>query len=209
MVRSVLRFFLSLGAWGLLGMGILDSSILFLPFGNDLLVVALTARKPEHWWLYALGASAGSLMGCAITDFLSRKLGEKGLQKIVSGRRLERIQSRLKKHAFWVLSATALMPPPFPFTVFLIAASALQISRTRVLAAVGIGRLVRFVVLGLLAAKFGTYILQISKREEFQYIILALAAISIMGSAFSIMNWVRSSRSGRQNSAGRQASAEA
>jgi membrane protein YqaA with SNARE-associated domain len=208
MLRSIIHFFLSMGMWGLLGMGVLDSSILFLPFGNDLLIVALTAKQPARWWLYAIAAAAGSLLGCAITDFLSRKLGEVGLEKMVNSRRLESVQRRLKKHTLWVLGLAALMPPPFPFTIFLIGASALQISRWRVLTAVAAGRLVRFAVLGLLAARFGTWILRVSKRDEFEYFMLSLAVISIVGSIFSVLRWVRSSRSGHRGAA-QQASAEA
>lgn len=202
MVRSVIAFFLSLGVWGLLGMGMLDSSILFLPFGNDLLVIALTARQPSRWWLFALAATAGSLIGCTITDFLSRKIGEAGLEKMVNPKKLEAVQSRLKKHAFWVLGMAALLPPPFPFTVFLIAASAVQISRWRVLTAVGAGRFVRFVALSLLAVEFGTYLIRLSKRDELQYFMIGLAAISIIGSGFSVMKWVRSSRRERGPSRG-------
>ena len=194
MVRSVIRFFLAMGVWGLLGMGALDSSILFLPFGNDLLVVALTARQPDRWWLYTIGAAAGSLIGCSITDFLSRKLSEVGLERIVDPRRLETVQKRLKNHAFWVLGMAALMPPPFPFTIFLIAASVLQISRWRVLTAVAAARLMRFLILSLLAVKFGTYILRLSERDEFQYFIVGLAVISVAGSILSVMKWVRSAR---------------
>jgi membrane protein YqaA with SNARE-associated domain len=193
-MRTVLRFFLGLGVFGLLGMGILDSSILFLPFGNDLLVVALTARQPDRFWLYALGATAGSLMGCTITDWLSRKLGAKGLESIVDPKRVEQLQDKLKKHSFWVLGGAALMPPPFPFTVFLIAASAIQISRWRVLTSTGAGRLLRFLIIALLARQFGTYLIALSKRDEFRYFIIALAVISIVGSALSVLKWIRSSR---------------
>jgi membrane protein YqaA with SNARE-associated domain len=194
LIRSAIHFFLQLGVFGLLGMGILDSSILFLPFGNDLLVVALTARQPDRFWLYALAATAGSLMGCTITDFLSRKIGQAGLEKIVEPQRVEAVQQRLKNHTFWALGAAALMPPPFPFTVFLIAASALQISRWRVLTAVGLGRFVRFLTLSLLAVKFGSWIINLSKRDELQYFVIALAVISIGGSALSIAKWIRSAR---------------
>jgi membrane protein YqaA with SNARE-associated domain len=189
-------------------MGILDSSILFLPFGNDLLVVALTAREPGRFWLYALAATAGSLMGCAITDLLSRKIGQAGLEKLVDPRRVKTVQERLKKHTFWALGAAALMPPPFPFTVFLIAASALQISRWRVLTAVGTGRFVRFLTLSLLSVKFGSWIINVSKRDEVQYFVIALAVISIVGSALSVAKWVRSSRK-RDGAAPRHTAAEA
>jgi membrane protein YqaA with SNARE-associated domain len=197
LIRSAIRFFLQLGAFGLIAMGVLDSSFLFLPFGNDLLVVALTARNPDKFWLYAMAAAAGSLLGCTLTDFVSRKIGEAGLEKLVGRGKLEQVQQRLKKHTFWALGAAALLPPPFPFTVFLIAASAIQIARWRVLTAVGIGRLVRFVTLGLLAARFGRGILRLSQRDEVQYFVVALAVVSIVGSAVSITKWVRSSRGGR------------
>jgi membrane protein YqaA with SNARE-associated domain len=196
LIRSVIRFFLQLGAFGLIGMGVLDSSFLFLPFGNDLLVVALTARNPDKFWLYAIAAAAGSLLGCTLTDLVSRKIGEAGLDRIVNRKRVEAVQKRLEKHTFWVLGTAALMPPPFPFTVFLIAASAVQIPRWRVLTAVGLGRLVRFLTLSLLAVEFGRGILRLSQRDEVQYFVVALAVISIVGSALSIMKWVRSARGG-------------
>ena len=183
--------------FGLIAMGVLDSSFLFLPFGNDLLVVALTARNPHRFWLYASAATVGSLLGCSLTDIVSRKIGEAGLQKLVGPGKLDHVQQRLKKHAFWVLGAAALMPPPFPFTVFLIAASAIQISRWRVLTAAGVGRLLRFIALSLLAAKFGRGILRLSERDEIQYFVGGLAVISIIGSALSIAKWIRSSRSDR------------
>ena len=194
MVRSVFRFFGSLGAIGLVGLGILDSSFLFLPFGNDLLLVALTARKPDQFWFFALMAALGSVIGCLLTDIVSRRLGEAGIEKMANPKRLERVRGKLKAHAMWVLGGAALMPPPFPFTVFLMAAAALQISRWRVMTAVGVGRLLRFFLLALLARRFGTYLLQLAERDEVQYAVVALAVISIVGSALSIAKWVQSSR---------------
>lgn len=197
MIRSVLRFFIRLGVFGLVLMGVLDSSILFLPFGNDLLVVFLTARRPQLFWLYALVATAGSLLGCTITDWLSRKLGEVGIQKMVSSNRLKSVQERLKKHTFWALSLAALMPPPFPFTVFLIGASALQISRRAVLGSVAVGRAVRFSILSVLATIYGRQIIRMTRTDAVQYFVIGLAVVSIAGSAFSIAKWLRSARQGR------------
>lgn len=194
MVRSVFRFFGSLGAFGLVGLGILDSSFLFLPFGNDLLLVALTARKPEQFWLYALAAALGSVIGCLLTDAVSRRLGEAGIERMTNPKRLETVRRRLKAHAMWVLAGAALMPPPFPFTVFLIAAAALQISRWRVMTAVAVGRLLRFFLLALLAKRFGTYLLHLAERDEVEYGVIALAVVSIVGSMLSIAKWVGSSR---------------
>jgi membrane protein YqaA with SNARE-associated domain len=200
-IQQALHFFGRMGGFGLVGFGILDSSFLFLPLGNDLLLIVLTARRPELFWYYALMAALGSLIGCTLTDAISRKLGESGLEHVANPQRVKRLQQKIEKHAWWVLGAAALLPPPFPFTVFLIAASGLQMSRWKVLAAVGTGRLVRFFVLALLAVKYGRSILRLVRRPEVEYLVIALAVISIAGSALSILKWVRSARYRRPQAA--------
>jgi membrane protein YqaA with SNARE-associated domain len=200
LVRQVFRYFLQMGGFGLAGFGILDSSFLFLPLGNDLLLVILTARKPALFWYYALMASLGSVIGCTLTDAVSRKLGEAGIEKMANPDKLKAVQKRIEKHAWWGLFMAALLPPPFPFTMFLIAASGLQMSRWKTLAPVGVGRFVRFVALALLAVKYGRHILRISRRPEVEYVMIALAVISVIGSVLSILKWVRSTR-GKQTRA--------
>ena len=59
---SLLGYFLTPA--GLVVMGALDSSLVFfLPLGIDFVVIILTARKPELFWLYALLATLGPLIG--------------------------------------------------------------------------------------------------------------------------------------------------
>jgi membrane protein YqaA with SNARE-associated domain len=168
-----------------------------MPLGNDLLIVVLTARKPGLFWYYAMMATAGSLIGVILTDFVSRKLGEAGVERMVNPRRLEALRRRLKKHAWWVLGMSALLPPPFPFTAFVIAAAAIQISRWRVLTAVGAGRALRFLILSLLAAKYGRQVLRVAQRPEVEYFVIGLAVLSIVGSVLSALKWVRSARASR------------
>ena len=196
-IRQVFRFFAQLGGFGLLGLGILDSSFLFMPLGNDLLIVALTARKPDLFWYYAIMATLGSMIGVTLTDLVSRKLGEVGLERIVARQKLERVKARLKSHTWWGLGMAALLPPPFPFTAFVIAASAVQVSRWRVLSAVAAGRAVRFITLSLLAVQYGRQVLRMAERPEVQYFVLGLAVISIAGSVLSVMKWVQSARAPR------------
>ncbi|MGH9631008.1 MAG: VTT domain-containing protein, partial [Bryobacteraceae bacterium] len=88
----------------------------------------------------------------------------------------------------------SLMPPPFPFTPFVAAAAAFQYSRFKLLAIVGATRFVRFGAVGLLAVYFGESILAISESPPVWYSILALVAISIAGSAMSIVQWIKRSR---------------
>lgn len=184
-----------LGGLGLLIMGVLDSSFLFMPLGNDLLVIALTARHESRMPYYAVMATLGSVAGVLLVDVLSRKGGEKGLNGRVSPERLEYVKRKMERRAGWALALAALMPPPFPFTPFVVAASALQYPRKRLLGIIALARLVRFSGAGLLAIIFGRRIIRMADTPAVQYVIVALVIVSIAGSAASVYSWVRRSRS--------------
>jgi hypothetical protein len=74
------------------------------------------------------------------------------------------------------------------------AASALQYSRKRLLAIVGVTRMIRFTVLGLLAMRFGERILKWSDNRIVQQLLVALIVICTVGSAVSVYGWIRRSR---------------
>ncbi|MDQ2899556.1 MAG: hypothetical protein M3Y07_07120 [Acidobacteriota bacterium] len=187
-------FFASLGGFGLLLLGILDSSFLFMPLGNDLLVVALTARSHNRMAYYAFMATVGSVLGCFITDWVSRKGGEKGLEGRVNPRTLKFVEKKIKKKAGPALAIAALMPPPFPFTPFVIVLAALQYHRGKLLGIIAGTRAIRFVGEGFLAIYFGKSILRMAQKPVVQWTIIALVVLSIGGSAYSIYNWVQRSR---------------
>jgi membrane protein YqaA with SNARE-associated domain len=183
-----------MGGVGLLLLGIFDSSFLVMPLGNDLLLVVLTARHRNLMLFYAFMATAGSLLGCLIVDAVSRKGGEAFLEKHVSGRRLEYVQRKMKSGATWALCVAALMPPPFPFTPFVMAASAFQYPRRKLLLTLGLARFARFVIEGSLALLFGRGILRTIRTPTFEIAVYVLVAISIIGSVFSVYSWIKKSK---------------
>lgn len=184
--------FISLGGVGLLLLGVLDSTfLLFLPLGNDLLLVGLTARYPTHWPYYVAMASIGSVIGCWFTYWVSLKGGESGLEKRVSKRRLKYVQSQVDKRGAAALALASVMPPPFPFTAFVMVAGALKYPLVRLLAIIGACRLIRFGVEALLAEKYGTDILQIANTPTVQGIVIAIVVLSIAGSAYSLYKWFK------------------
>jgi membrane protein YqaA with SNARE-associated domain len=197
-VNHLFAVFIRLGPFGLLILGILDSSfLLFLPLGNDLLMVALTASNHRMLPVFAVMATAGSVLGCLLTDWVARKGGEKGLEKIVVGRRLSYVKRKVKNSAGKALVFACLMPPPFPFTGFVAGAAALQYPRKKLLATIGVARLARFSILGVLAIVFGEHILRLAKAPGVQIAILALAVISVVGSVVSVVSWIKRSRPAR------------
>jgi membrane protein YqaA with SNARE-associated domain len=193
-VRHLFLFFLHLGGLGLLGMGILDSSFLFMPLGNDLLVVALTVRHHSHMAFYAVMAACGSVLGCLVVDLVCRRIGEEKLERMVSKKRLEYVRCKMEKRAGLALAFAALMPPPFPFTAFLMAASALEYPRPKLLSVIAASRLCRFLIIGGLAIVFGTQIIRVSKTPAFEWTIGFFVVLCVVGSVFSLVKWYRTAR---------------
>jgi len=183
-----------LGGFGLLILGIFDSSFLVLPLGNDLLMVVLTARHRNQMLYFAAMATAGSLIGCAIMDAVSRKGGDAFIQKHLSKHRLAYVKRKMESGATWTLSLAALMPPPFPFTPFVMAASAFQYPRKKLFVTLGLTRFCRFAIEGGLALLFGRGILRVIQTPGFEVAVYALVALSIIASVISLYSWIQKSK---------------
>jgi membrane protein YqaA with SNARE-associated domain len=195
-MRPLVHYVLLFGGPGLLVLGILDSSFLFAPLGNDILVVVLTARhRSVAMMLYYVAMSTiGSVLGCLLVDLVLRRAGEKGLEKHLPPRRLEYVKRRVNRSAAVALVVAALAPPPFPFTPFIMAAAALQYPRKKMLAVVGAARLVRFGGLGVLALFFGRQILHWANSGLVEGLLIGLIVLCTVGSVWSVVGWIRRSR---------------
>ena len=184
MARLVsILFFLGgkFGGLGLLVVGVLDSSVLFMPFGNDLLLVGLTAQHPSRMPYYAAMATLGSALGCLAIDWASRKGGEKGLEKILPRRQRNFVTSYIRQSIGWSVAIAGIMPPPFPFTPFVAAAAAFQYPRRKLLTIVAAARFFRFIIIGSASVIAGPAILQIAYAPVVRYFVLFLAGVTIAG----------------------------
>jgi uncharacterized membrane protein YdjX (TVP38/TMEM64 family) len=75
-----------------------------------------------------------------------------------------------------------MLPPPFPFKVFVLAASVFEMSFWHFLLAIFVGRLVRFLILSLLVLKFGPQVVALTSAAVARYWpALALAVTAIAG----------------------------
>ena len=207
----LLAFFWKFGGIGLLVLGILDSSFLFAPLGNDLLVVAMSARyhSVERMIYYAAMSTAGSVLGCLLVDVVMRTAGEKGLERHLPKARLNYVKQKVQRNAAWALILASIAPPPFPFTPFIMAAAALQYPRERMMAVVGAARMVRFTLLGVLALRFGRRILLWADNAVVQDILVGLIVVCTVGSVVSVIGWIKRSRNPRGTSRKRPETAPA
>lgn len=189
----ILRGFRRLGVFGLFLLSALDSSFLVLPFGNDLLLIALVSsnRDSPVWIAYVLVSAIGSLVGVFVVDLIMRKAGEKGLERFVSQRRIEKLKSKLENKAGITVFIATLIPPPFPFTPAVMTASALQTPRGKLLSAVFFGRLLRFGAEAVLALYFGRQVIAFINSDVVTYIVYGLIGIAVVLSTLSVLKWLK------------------
>jgi membrane protein YqaA with SNARE-associated domain len=149
------RWLIHLGALGFIPLGLIDSSIIPLPGSMDVLTIILAARSPELWFYYAVMATLGSVLGGFVTYRLARKGGEKSLEKRLSAKSMKRVIKLFERWGFAAIAIPALLPPPMPLVPFLLAAGAMHYSVKKFLAAMAMGRIVRYMILAYLAARYG------------------------------------------------------
>jgi membrane protein YqaA with SNARE-associated domain len=198
-VHRFFGFFLHLGAFGPLILGVLDSSFLFLPFGNDLLLVILIARTHKLFALYVPMAAIGSTIGIFLLDLVCRKGGEEGLRKMIKPKRLDYLKKKMSERAGYGVAVACLAPPPFPFTPVIAAASAFQYPRRRLLTIAFVMRMVRFSLVGLAAILLGHDILQIARSTAFNWAMIVFIALCAIGSTISVVGWVKRSKRPRSS----------
>ena len=190
---SFLGFFLTPS--GLVLLAALDSSmVFFLPLGIDFVLILLAARKPDVFWLYAILATIGSVLGAAGTFWIGRQVGEHGLSRFVKTSRLKRVQERVGDSAAITVAALAIIPPPFPYTAFVLTSGAARVNPWTFLVTLAGVRALRFLGEGLLAAHYGKGIIGWMKSTTFTVTVGAMAAIAIVGTIVSGVALYRSTK---------------
>jgi len=189
-----LHFIFHIGYFGPLLMGILDSSFLVLPFGNDLVVVGVVARHHHGAAWYILSAACGSTIGVLLLALVARKLGEEGIKKIAGEKRLESLHARIGNRAGAAVALAGLAPPPFPFTTVIAAVAAIDYPIWRIMVFNFCARALRFAVLAVLAVKFGGTVLSIARTPAFEWSMIVFIALCVVASVFSIWRWWRQTR---------------
>ncbi len=166
-----------LGAWGVLVVGAIDGAFIGLPV--DAVVASYVYQDRGRFVLYALMASVGSALGSIVIYVIGYEGGEELLRKRIPAARFERIHEAFDKHPFWSLMFPAMLPPPTPFKLFVLAAAVSEMGFARFLLAIFSGRMVRFLVLGVLTIKFGPDVVHLFGTVFKQHYYLLLEAILV------------------------------
>lgn len=181
------EYFIALGPIGLFAVALLDSAFVPLPSSADALMLLLSAAHPRFMVVYALLATAGSAIGCVILYYVSRHAGRRALKKF-SPARQKRVKELIDRYDVLSVLVASLMPPPFPFKLFVISAGVFRFSVIRFTIAVIAGRFFRFLLEGYFAISFGPQAKLILARY-YPWIGLGLALMII--AFFVTRNWLK------------------
>jgi membrane protein YqaA with SNARE-associated domain len=180
-----------LGGWGLVLLGVADNSVIPLTGSMDVLTIWLSARHREPWPYYALMATIGAVLGGYITYALARKGGKEAMERRLSKRRAAKVYKRFERWGFSAIAIPAILPPPFPFFPFLLAAGAMQYSRKKFLSALVLGRGVRYSVAAYLGALYGRHILRFFARYD-KLAVGVLIGLAVVGGILTLIQYLRS-----------------
>jgi membrane protein YqaA with SNARE-associated domain len=153
-LTSVKDFLVPFGALGLFAIALLDSALIPLPGGPDAVMLLLSTQNPSRMPFYALGATAGSVAGCLILYYISRRAGRRALEKFPEKKRA-RVKEMVDRYDVLSVLVASVLPPPFPFKLFVITAGVFRLSLLRFTVAVAAGRAFRFLLEGFLAVRYG------------------------------------------------------
>jgi membrane protein YqaA with SNARE-associated domain len=179
-----------LGGWGLVLLGIADNSVVPLTGSMDVLTIWLAARHREPWQYYALMATIGAVLGGYITYSLARKGGKEAMERRLSKRKAAKVYKRFERWGFGAIAIPAVLPPPFPFFPFLLAAGAMQYSRKKFLAALVLGRGVRYSIGAYLGVRYGNHILRFFSRYHKEALAI-LIGLAVVGGILTLIQYLR------------------
>lgn len=184
---QVRHWLLHLGGVGLIPLGLLDNSMVPVPGSMDVATALLASRERDWWPYYALMATMGSVLGALLTYRLAQKGGKATLERRVSKRRASQIYGFFERWGFSTLFVASLLPPPAPMVPFLVAAGALQYPAKKFVAALVLGRGIRYTAVAYFGSVYGTAIIHFIGRHE-RPAIWAVGALAAVGIGAAVLS---------------------
>ena len=153
-LTRVSAYLVTFGPFGLFAVALLDSTFVPLPSSADALMLLLSTTSPRWMLLYAFMATAGSAIGCWILYLISRRAGARALNRFSEAKQ-RRVKELIECYDMLSVLVATLLPPPFPFKLFVITAGVFRFSLLRFMIAIIVGRAFRFLLEGYFAVRYG------------------------------------------------------
>ncbi len=194
LVGRLCQALLVLDGPSMLIVALLDSSFFTIPEGNDLLIVGLSIGKAwSRITYYVAMTTIGSICGCLLLYIVGRRGGSPYLHRRLQPKKREWVESLFQKYGVFALIVPSLLPPPFPFKVFVFSAGVLGVRLREFMTAITVGRLARYAIWGLLAFQYGARLKQFMETRLWIPGIV-LAVIFAAASLTLVLRYLRRTR---------------
>jgi membrane protein DedA with SNARE-associated domain len=128
--------------------------------------------------------------GCTVLYWLGKWKGKPYLDRKYSRSKLESILRVYQRYGMFALIVPALLPPPFPFKVFVLTAGICGLSFPRFLIALAAGRGFRYFFEATIAIRYGDRALAYLEQNYMQVAFVLIAVIVVCLGAYLLMNHV-------------------
>src|SRR5687768_11948242 len=141
-------------------------------------MLLLSTTYPSWMLFYAFMATSGSAIGCLILYLISRRAGARALNRF-SEKKQARVKNLIERYDMMAVLVASLLPPPFPFKLFVVTAGVFRFSLSRFLVAIVVGRGFRFLLEGYFAIRYGAQA-KVFLGKYYPWIGLGLAVVIIV-----------------------------
>ena len=173
------HYLVSFGPFGLLAIAFLDSVLVPMPGGVDAVLLLLSAAQPSWMLVYVAAATIGSTAGCVGLYTISRRAGKRALSRFSESKQ-KRVKDLIDRYDVLSVLVASLLPPPFPFKLFVVSAGVFRLSLLRFTIAITTGRVFRYLLEGYLAAHYGKHAKELLARY-YPAVGVGLAVLLILG----------------------------
>jgi membrane protein YqaA with SNARE-associated domain len=188
--KGAVHWLISLGGPGLILLGLADNSLIPLPGSTDVATIVLAAHHRQPWFYYSSMATAGAVLGGFLTYRMARKGGKEAVNKKFSQKKAKKVYAIFERWGFASVAIPAILPPPFPIVPMLLAAGAMQYPTKKFLAALAVGRGIRYSILGYLGAHYGRSIVNFFGRYYWP-VLLILVGLSVATGLYGLFEYKR------------------
>ncbi len=155
-LNSISQYLIAYGPFGLFAIALLDSALIPMAGGPDAVMMLLSAARPSWMIFYAASATLGSVIGCVILYYISAKAGRRALARFSEAKQA-RVKDLIDRYDVLSVLVASLLPPPFPFKLFVVTAGVFRLNVWRFAAAIAVGRAFRYLLEGYFAAHYGEH----------------------------------------------------
>jgi len=120
------------------------------------MLLLLAASRPGWMLIYVAAAMIGSTAGCVGLYKISERAGHRALNRF-SEKKQKRVKDLIDRYDVLSVLVASVLPPPFPFKLFVVSAGGFCLNLLRFSIAIAVGRTFRYLLEGYLAARYGEH----------------------------------------------------